>query len=219
MEQEHSCADGKASAEYSFPSDPVKPRQQQPTRCAAAISAHHERGSSCGTSTKSFHRILGLLPAFSCAFMLYSSYTAIRESHGDPGTIFFVSASLSILGILYLAMKEFEKAVANKNPVRRDRLKFSIWTLAVLLNGLFSYRVTSVLRAPLMTVIVWSVALITSLVGCYLLFLLPDKSQVNDASMVPAVQARLQAQNGTVSDSPLHLRSRFQIFDRPIDGY
>lgn len=118
--------------------------------------------------------------------MIYSSITAIYQSKGDPATIAFVVGSLSILGGLYWCMREFEKAVAQKAAIKRERLKLAIWLLAMALNTLFSYRVTSVIDSTIMSAIVWGIAAVTTVVGCYLMFFTPQTSDASAAASVAA---------------------------------
>lgn len=114
--------------------------------------------------------MLAWLPAISFAFMLYSSGAAIYQSKGDPGTVAFVVGSLSILAGLYYCMHQFERAVAQRDGDKKDRLKLAIWILAMSLNTLFSYRVTTVMDSTVFSIIIWSIAGITTMVGCYLMF-------------------------------------------------
>lgn len=109
---------------------PIKPCPQKPS--LADVAAQPRRSIS---PTK-LGRLLSLLSAASCAFMmLYSSYTAIVESHGDPSTVFVV-VYIVTFGLLYCAIKEYQKAVERRGSIKAYHLKCIIWFLIMFLMSI-----------------------------------------------------------------------------------
>ncbi|CAN6165130.1 unnamed protein product [Urochloa humidicola] len=102
------------------------------------------------------------------AVLAFNSALAIRNSWGDAGSVAFVLAADAALLLLFLCVRELERA--RDGAGGRGRIKGAVWTLTTLLTVMFAARVAS-LMPPLVSTLVWAMAVATAATGFWAFFL------------------------------------------------
>ncbi|CAN6215112.1 unnamed protein product [Urochloa humidicola] len=101
------------------------------------------------------------------AVLAFNSALAIRNSWGDAGSVAFVLGADVVLVLLFLCLREFERA---RDGAGRGRIKGAVWTLTTLLTVMFAARVAP-LMPPLVSTLVWAMAVATASTGFWAFFL------------------------------------------------
>ncbi|RLN12363.1 hypothetical protein C2845_PM09G03210 [Panicum miliaceum] len=103
------------------------------------------------------------------AVLACNSALAVRNSWGDAGSVAFVLAADAALVLLFVCLREFERAGGGR---RRSSIKAAVWALTTLLTAMFASRVTP-LMPPAVGAVVWAVAAATAAGGFWAFFLNP----------------------------------------------
>ncbi|TVT97346.1 hypothetical protein EJB05_57414, partial [Eragrostis curvula] len=103
------------------------------------------------------------------AVLACNSVLAIHNSWGDAGSVAFVLAADAALVLLFLCLREFERA---RGGAGRGRIKAAVWALSTLLTVMFASRVAP-LMPPLVAAVVWALAVATAAGGFWAFFLNP----------------------------------------------
>uniref|UniRef100_A0A0A8YAB8 Uncharacterized protein n=1 Tax=Arundo donax TaxID=35708 RepID=A0A0A8YAB8_ARUDO len=97
--------------------------------------------------------------------LTFNSALAINNSWGNEGSVAFVLAADAALVLLFLCLREFERA-----PGRGRNIKAAVWALSTLLTAMFASRVAP-LMPPVVAVAVWVMAVATAAGGFWAFFL------------------------------------------------
>ncbi|TVU12634.1 hypothetical protein EJB05_46285, partial [Eragrostis curvula] len=108
------------------------------------------------------------LTTIGCGVLAFNSGLAIYKSWGDAGSIAFVLAADAALVLLFLCLREFERA----GRARGRNIKVAVWTLTTLLTVMFASRVAP-LMPPVVSLVVWAMAAATAAGGFWAFFLNP----------------------------------------------
>ncbi|TVT97347.1 hypothetical protein EJB05_57415, partial [Eragrostis curvula] len=100
--------------------------------------------------------------------LAFNSALAVYKSWGDAGSVAFVLAADTALVLLFLCLREFER---NGRARGRD-IKAAVWTLTTLLTVMFASRVAP-LMPPVVSAVVWAMAMGTAAGGFWAFFLNP----------------------------------------------
>lgn len=95
-----------------------------------------------------------------------SSALAIYSSWPDVGSVAFVLAADAALVLLFICLRQFERA----GVTRRRNIKTAVWLLTTLLTGMFASKVSS-LMPPVVAAVVWLMAVATAAGGFWAFFL------------------------------------------------
>ncbi|OEL25761.1 hypothetical protein BAE44_0013220 [Dichanthelium oligosanthes] len=108
-----------------------------------------------------------LMTTVAFIMLVCNSGLSIYSSWGDAGSVAFVLVADAALLLLFLCLREFERA---RDGAGRGRIKGAVWTLSTLLTAMFALRV-----APLMPLVVswvvWLMAVATAAGGFWAFFL------------------------------------------------
>ncbi|OEL25763.1 hypothetical protein BAE44_0013217 [Dichanthelium oligosanthes] len=96
-----------------------------------------------------------------------NSALAIYKSWGDTGSVAFVLAADAALVVLFLCLREFERAGRGRDSTK---IKAAVWTLTTLLTAMFASRVAP-LMPPAAGAVVWLMAVATAAAGFFAFFL------------------------------------------------
>ncbi|TKW19634.1 hypothetical protein SEVIR_4G033402v4 [Setaria viridis] len=103
------------------------------------------------------------LTVIASAVLACNSGLAIYNSWGDAASVAFVLVADAALLLLFLCLRELERAARGRG---RSRIKGAVWALSTLLTAMFASRV-----APLVGAAVWLMAVATAAGGFWALFL------------------------------------------------
>ncbi|CAL5044608.1 unnamed protein product [Urochloa decumbens] len=101
--------------------------------------------------------------------LAFNSGLAIYKSWGDAGSVAFVLAADAALALLFLCLREFERARGGA-AARNRNVKAAVWALTTLLTAMFAWRVAP-LMPPVVAAIVWVMAVATAAGGFWAFFL------------------------------------------------
>jgi hypothetical protein len=102
--------------------------------------------------------------------LTFNSAFAVYNSWGDAGSVAFVLAADAALLLLFLCLREFERAAGG--VIRRRNIKAAVWVLTTLLTGMFASRVAP-LMPPAVAALVWAMSAATAAAGFWAFFLCP----------------------------------------------
>ncbi|KAJ1257979.1 hypothetical protein BS78_10G038000 [Paspalum vaginatum] len=102
------------------------------------------------------------------AVLACNSGLAVYSSWGDAGSVAFVLLADTALLLLFLCLRQFERAAAGR--ARDDRIKAEVWALTTLLTAMFASRVEP-LMPPAVGAVVWAMAVATAAAGFWAFFL------------------------------------------------
>ncbi|CAN6172507.1 unnamed protein product [Urochloa humidicola] len=112
-------------------------------------------------------RQTALMTKIGFGFLCCNSLLAIYNAWGDVGSVAFVLGADTLLVLLFLCLREFER---EGGGVRGRRIKAAVWALTTLLTAMFASRV-----APLMptavAALVLAMAVATAAAGFWAFFL------------------------------------------------
>ncbi|CAN6208709.1 unnamed protein product [Urochloa humidicola] len=100
--------------------------------------------------------------------LAFNSGLAIYKSWGDAASVTFVLAADAVLALLFVCLREFERA--RDGPARNRNIKAAVWALTTLLTAMFASRVAP-LMPPVVAAAVWVMAAATAGGGAWALFL------------------------------------------------
>lgn len=98
--------------------------------------------------------------------LTFNSGLAIYNSWGDASSVAFVLAAEAILVLLFLCLRELERAGRGRD----GSIRAAVWTLTTLLSAMFASRVAP-LMPPVVGGLVWAMAVATAATGFWALFL------------------------------------------------
>ncbi|CAL5045916.1 unnamed protein product [Urochloa decumbens] len=101
--------------------------------------------------------------------LAFNSGLAIYKSWGDAGSVAFVLAADAALALLFLCLREFERARGGAAATNRN-IKAAVWALTTLLTAMFASRVAP-LMPPVVAAVVWVMAVATAGGGFWAFFL------------------------------------------------
>ncbi|CAL5045871.1 unnamed protein product [Urochloa decumbens] len=99
--------------------------------------------------------------------LAFNSGLAIYNSWGDAGSVAFVLVADAALLLLFLCLREFERA---RGGAGTGRIKGAVWALTTLLTAMFASRVAP-LMPPAVEAAVWLMAVATIAGGFWAFFL------------------------------------------------
>nr|CAB3446111.1 unnamed protein product [Digitaria exilis] len=105
-------------------------------------------------------------------FLTFNSTMAIVRSQGEATAVAFVSFSYVDLVALFGCLRMYERAAAGS--AKREWLKVAVWVLTTLLTFAFSYKVATVMPAPV-AVLVWLMAFVAAAGGFVAFFIYQEK--------------------------------------------
>ncbi|KAJ1257991.1 hypothetical protein BS78_10G039100 [Paspalum vaginatum] len=118
-------------------------------------------GARCSALTKLGFGAL----AFNSALAVYSSW-----GH-DTGSVAFVLLADAALLLLFVCLRQFERAAAGRGMIRdTGKIKAAVWALTTLLTVMFASRVAP-LMPPAVAALVWAMAVATAAAGFWAFFL------------------------------------------------
>jgi hypothetical protein len=97
-----------------------------------------------------------------------SSALALYSSRGDTGSVAFVLATDAALLLLFVRLREFERAGGGARGA--GNIKAAVWTLTTLLTVMFASRVAP-LMPPAVSALVWAMSAATAAGGFWAFFL------------------------------------------------
>ncbi|CAN6172508.1 unnamed protein product [Urochloa humidicola] len=100
--------------------------------------------------------------------LAFNSGLAIYKS-GDAASVTFVLIADAALALLFLCLREFERARGGA-AARTRNIKLAVWALTTLLTGMFASRVAP-LMPPAVAAVVWVMAVATTGGGFWAFFL------------------------------------------------
>jgi hypothetical protein len=100
-----------------------------------------------------------------------NSALSVYSSWGDAGSVAFVLAADAALLLLFLCLREFERA-SGGGVIRRRNIKAAVLVLTTLLTGMFAARVAP-LMPPAVAALVWALSAATAAGGFWAFFLCP----------------------------------------------
>ncbi|WVZ82535.1 hypothetical protein U9M48_029789 [Paspalum notatum var. saurae] len=102
--------------------------------------------------------------------LAFNSALAVYNSWGDAASVAFVLLADAALLLLFICLREFERAAGR--GLRRDtgKIKASVWALTTLLTAMFASKVAS-LMTPAVAALVWAMAVATAAAGFWAFFL------------------------------------------------
>ncbi|CAN6208731.1 unnamed protein product [Urochloa humidicola] len=103
------------------------------------------------------------------AVLAFNSALAIYNSWGDAASVAFVLGTDSLLVLLFLCLRKFERDRGGEG--RGRRIKAAVWALTTLLTAMFASRVAP-LMPPAVAAVVWAMAVATAAAGVWA-FLVP----------------------------------------------
>ncbi|WVZ82557.1 hypothetical protein U9M48_029811 [Paspalum notatum var. saurae] len=117
------------------------------------------------------HRMGAQYSALGLGALAFNSALAVYNSWGDTGSVAFVLLADAALALLFLCLREFERAGAG-GGIRRDtgKIKAAVWALTTLLTAMFASRVAP-LMPPAVAALVWAMAVATAAAGFWAFFL------------------------------------------------
>ena len=101
------------------------------------------------------------------AVLACTSALAVRNSWGDAGSVAFVLAADAALVLLFLFLRELERADGGN---KRRSIRAAVWALTTLLTAMFASRVAP-LMPPAVGAVVWAMAAATAAGGFWAFFL------------------------------------------------
>ncbi|CAA6672770.1 unnamed protein product [Spirodela intermedia] len=114
------------------------------------------------------------IPALAFLFLTFSCVQAAYRAWADPSTVSFIASAYVALLALFWCLRRLDSlprsGVGATATAEENRLKFSVWLLSLVLNGMFSFRVAEMLP-PALAAVVWMVAGATTLAGIYVFFI------------------------------------------------
>ncbi|TVU12628.1 hypothetical protein EJB05_46279, partial [Eragrostis curvula] len=108
------------------------------------------------------------LTKISSCVLMCNSVLAIYNSWGDAGSVAFVLITDAALLLLFLCLREFERAGRG----RSRNIKAAVWILTTLLTVMFTSRVAPLIPR-VVAVVVWAMAATTATGGFWAFFLNP----------------------------------------------
>ncbi|WVZ82542.1 hypothetical protein U9M48_029796 [Paspalum notatum var. saurae] len=96
-----------------------------------------------------------------------NSALAVYTSWGDPGSVVFVLLADAALALLFLCLRQLERAGGARD---KKVIKAAVWALTTLLIALFASNVAP-LMPPAVGVVVWAMAVATATAGFWAFFL------------------------------------------------
>ncbi|CAN6172496.1 unnamed protein product [Urochloa humidicola] len=90
-----------------------------------------------------------------------NSALAIYNAWGDAGSVAFVLGANTLLALLFLCLREFER---DGGGGRGRRIKAAVWALTTLLTMMFASRIAP-LMPPVVAALVWGLAVVTAAAG------------------------------------------------------
>ncbi|WVZ82547.1 hypothetical protein U9M48_029801 [Paspalum notatum var. saurae] len=102
--------------------------------------------------------------------LAFNSALAVYTSWGDAGSVAFVLLADATLLLLFLCLRELERARGGAAAGGRRNIKAAVWTLTTLLTAMFASRVAA-LMPPAVAALVWAVAVATTAGGFWACFL------------------------------------------------
>ncbi|GJN00924.1 hypothetical protein PR202_ga18151 [Eleusine coracana subsp. coracana] len=97
-----------------------------------------------------------------------NSAIAIYNSWGNAGSVAFVLAADAAILLLFLCLREFERA----GREREKNIKVAVWLLTTMLTLMFASRVAP-LMPPVVSMVAWAMSVATAAGGFWALFLSP----------------------------------------------
>eukprot|EP00262_Sarcandra_glabra_P020084 TRINITY_DN788_c2_g2_i1.p1 TRINITY_DN788_c2_g2~~TRINITY_DN788_c2_g2_i1.p1 ORF type:complete len:162 (+),score=7.35 TRINITY_DN788_c2_g2_i1:140-625(+) len=104
-------------------------------------------------------------------FLTFNTILTIIRTHEDLTTVVFVVFTYVGFMVLLWCLDSFNRT-AEISP-EKEKLKLPIWVLSSSLLLVFAYRVSEIL-SPVTFVLVWAIAIASSLSGFYLFFIYRD---------------------------------------------
>ncbi|WVZ82545.1 hypothetical protein U9M48_029799 [Paspalum notatum var. saurae] len=103
--------------------------------------------------------------------LAFNSALAFYNSWGDAASVAFVLLADAALLLLFLCLRQFERAAAGRGVIRdTGKIKAAVWALTTLLTAMFASRVAP-LMTPAVAALVWAMAVATAAAGFWAFFL------------------------------------------------
>ncbi|WVZ82549.1 hypothetical protein U9M48_029803 [Paspalum notatum var. saurae] len=112
----------------------------------------------------------GALTKMGFVVLACSSGLAVYSSWGNAGSVAFVLLADTALLLLFLCLRQFERAAAGRAERDTGKIKAAVWALMTLLTSMFASRVAP-LMPPAVGAVVWAMARATAAAGFWALFL------------------------------------------------